>query len=63
MPKNSRIFTIAGCNEITIISRSILEDEPVYNCLKCGGFLTRQYTPFGVQFNGKGFYSTDNKRV
>ena len=51
------------CNEITIISRSILEDEPSYNCLKCGEFLTRQYTSFGVQFNGKGFYSTDNKRV
>jgi putative FmdB family regulatory protein len=43
--------------------RSILEDEPKYFCEKCNGVLTRQYTPFGVQFNSKGFYSTDNKKV
>lgn len=46
-----------------IQERSILEDEPVYYCEKCKGILTRQYTSFGVQFNSKGFYSTDNKRV
>lgn len=51
------------CNEITVVSRSILENEPQYNCSKCSEVLTRQYTTFGVQFNGKGFYSTDNKRV
>ena len=56
-------YKCLNCSELFIFSRSILKDEPVYNCLKCNEVLTRQYTPFGVQFNGKGFYSTDNKRM
>ncbi len=54
------------CNSCAINitkERSILEDEPKYFCEKCNGALTRQYTSFGVQFNSKGFYSTDNKKV
>ena len=51
------------CDILFTFSRSILDDEPIYNCSNCNEVLTRQYTPFGVQFNGKGFYSTDNKRM
>lgn len=57
------VYKCIECNTQTIKTRSIIESEPQYNCEKCGVVLTRQYTPFGVQFNGKGFYSTDNKRV
>ena len=57
------VYKCIECNTQIIKTRSILESEPQYNCKKCGVVLTRQYTPFGVQFNGKGFYSTDNKRV
>ena len=56
-------YKCLNCNEIKVYSRSIVDDEPVYTCTKCNNNLTRQYSPFGVQFNGKGFYSTDNKRV
>ena len=56
-------YKCLSCNEIKVFTRSILEKEPQYNCINCNEVLTRQYTPFGVQFNGKGFYSTDNKRV
>jgi putative FmdB family regulatory protein len=57
------VYKCLECDTEIIKTRSIVESEPQYNCEKCGVFLTRQYTPFGVQFNGKGFYSTDNKRV
>lgn len=57
------VYKCIQCNTQTTITRSILEPESQYNCVKCNDLLTRQYTPFGVQFNGKGFYSTDNKRV
>ena len=57
------IYKCIDCNIQVVKNRSILEAEPQYNCENCNKVLTRQYTSFGVQFNGKGFYSTDNKRV
>ena len=57
------VYKCLECDTEIIKTRSIVESEPHYNCEKCGVVLTRQYTSFGVQFNGKGFYSTDNKRV
>lgn len=56
-------YKCPNCGISFTFSRSILDDEPTYNCNSCNEVLTRQYTPFGVQFNGKGFYSTDNKRM
>jgi putative FmdB family regulatory protein len=57
------LYKCSTCNDLITKTRSILEPETVYNCEKCNEVLTRQYTPFSVQFNGKGFYSTDNKRM
>jgi predicted nucleic acid-binding Zn ribbon protein len=57
------VYKYIKCNIQTIKTRSIIESEPQYNCDICNVVLTRQYTPFGVQFNGKGFYSTDNNGV
>jgi len=57
------VYKCLDCANLVTKTRSILEPETVYNCEKCNEVLTRQYTPFSVQFNGKGFYSTDNKRM
>ena len=61
MPKYE--YLCSNCAINFTKERSILDDEPKYFCEKCNGMLTRQYTPFAVQFNSKGFYSTDNKKV
>jgi putative FmdB family regulatory protein len=42
--------------EITI---SIKEQLPKPKCQICNGDMARIYTPVGVAFKGKGFYSTD----
>ena len=41
--------------------RSIHDPVPEYFCDKCGYALQRVYTPFGLQFKGGGFYSTDRR--
>ena len=44
------------------VSRPITEPEPKsgYKCKECNSTMVRQYTPFGIQFKGSGFYKTDN---
>jgi putative FmdB family regulatory protein len=44
------------------VTRSILEDDPGYICEECESPMTRQFTPFGIQFKGQGFYKTDNAK-
>jgi len=44
------------------ISRSILEDDPGYLCIKCNAKMARSFSSFGIQFKGNGFYKTDNKK-
>lgn len=41
--------------------RTMAEAEPIYHCDSCGYALARVYSPVGVSFKGKGFYSTDNR--
>lgn len=52
------------CSEQDIVTfeRSIKDDEPDYFCEKdgCGKKLKKHYGSFGIQFNGSGFYKTDN---
>jgi len=50
------------CSPEKIVSkeRSISSIEPSYLCPSCGQKLHRNYTPFGIKFNGSGFYKTDN---
>jgi len=52
------------CSPEKIVSkeRSISSVEPNYLCSSCGQRLQRNYTPFGVQFKGNGFYKTDNPK-
>ena len=41
--------------------RSIHDAEPEYFCDTCGYALQRVFSPFGLQFKGGGFYSTDGR--
>lgn len=52
-----------NCSESIITKqRSIMDQEPEYKCDSCGDKLARHYGTFGIQFNGSGFYATDNKK-
>ncbi|HEY4026873.1 MAG TPA: FmdB family zinc ribbon protein [Candidatus Dormibacteraeota bacterium] len=42
--------------------RQSMSDEPLRVCPECSGSLRKLLYPVGVQFKGKGFYSTDYKR-
>lgn len=49
-------------DKIVPYERSIMEKEPQYKCSECGSVMKRHYGSFGIQFNGSGFYATDNKK-
>jgi putative FmdB family regulatory protein len=42
--------------------RQSMTDEPLRVCPECSGSLKKLLYPVGVQFKGKGFYTTDYKR-
>ena len=39
-----------------------MAEEPEYACESCNLILKRHYGTFGIQFNGTGFYKTDNPK-
>lgn len=57
MPKYD--YKCEVCSSVTEFERGIGEDrEP--SC--CNQTMIRQWNSFGIQFNGSGFYSTDNRK-
>jgi putative FmdB family regulatory protein len=52
-------YSCIECDIDYIKNRGITEQDPGYWCDKCGNRLNRVYSKVGVQFNGKGFYTTD----
>jgi putative FmdB family regulatory protein len=48
--------------DILQFERSISDIEPEYGCPTCGSVMKRHYGTFGIQFNGAGFYKTDNPK-
>ncbi len=46
-------------HQFEIVQR--ISDEPLKECPKCEGKLTKMLYPTGVIFKGSGFYSTDYK--
>ena len=46
-------------HEFEIFQR--MSDDPLVECPKCGGRLSKMLYPVGVQFKGSGFYTTDYK--
>ena len=49
-------------DDVKSFERSITAEEPKYKCESCSKSLTRHYGTFGIQFNGSGFYKTDNPK-
>ena len=59
MPKYD--YACFNCDKDYEKERSIHDPVPEYKCDECGYALQRVYTPFGLQFKGGGFYSTDGR--
>ena len=60
MPKYD--YACMNCDKDYEKERSIHEPAPEYFCDDCGYALQRVYTPFGLKFNGGGFYANDKNR-
>lgn len=48
------------CGSTMVVTHSIIED-PELVCPNCAGKMQRVIEVPAIQFNGSGFYSTDNK--
>jgi putative FmdB family regulatory protein len=44
------------------VTRSISEADPGYSCEECDSTMVRNFSSFGIQFKGNGFYKTDNPK-
>lgn len=55
-------YKCGTCNEVYDIKRSFEESSLEALCDKCHTIMIRQWGNIGVQFNGSGFYSTDNRK-
>ena len=49
------------CKDIVEVLQKI-SDDPLDDCEKCGGKLSKQFNQMNFHLYGPGFYSTDNKR-
>ena len=49
-------------DKIVPFNTSMANYKESYSCEECGADMKRHYTPVGAQFNGSGFYSTDNRK-
>lgn len=52
-------YTCSECKTNLIVTRSISEDDPGYNCKACGIALNKVYSMGNPVFKGSGFYRTD----
>ena len=55
-------YMCESCNKNYTKVRSIMENDPGYECESCTLPLVRVYSSVGAVFNGGGFYSTDNRK-
>ena len=53
------VYEFKCCGITQEITVSIKEQLPKPKCSVCNGDMARVYSPFGISFKGKGFYSTD----
>jgi putative FmdB family regulatory protein len=54
-------YKCIDCNIYVEVSKPMTQADTVELCEKCGEAMVKQYSPFGIQFKGSGFYKTDNK--
>lgn len=50
------------CGMTKEVVASMKETHKIPMCNICNAEMIRQYDSFGIQFKGKGFYSTDGKQ-
>lgn len=55
-------YNCIDCKIIKEVPKPFSQADTVELCEKCGGAMNKIYGLFGVQFNGSGFYSTDNRK-
>jgi putative FmdB family regulatory protein len=55
-------YTCPECKTVVQKFRSMMDDDPGYNCETCNSALNRVYLNAGFILNGPGFYSTDNRK-
>jgi len=53
-------YSCINCDTTEEITRKFDDPEILPQCSICGYKMARVYTPTGIQFNGSGFYKTDN---
>jgi putative FmdB family regulatory protein len=54
------VYACSSCGA-RLEHRQRFEDEPLRDCLTCGGPLNRLIHPVGIVFKGSGWYSTDHR--
>ena len=47
------------CEAVLTVTRSIMDNDPGYECEACKIAMTRIYSIGAITFNGSGFYSKD----
>jgi putative FmdB family regulatory protein len=55
-------YKCVDCDINVEIPKSFTQADTPELCEKCGEAMVKQYSSFGIQFKGSGFYSTDNGR-
>ena len=54
-------YVCSACGHRLEVFQTFSED-PLVECLECGGSLRRVFHPVGILFKGSGFYSTDARK-
>ena len=62
MPLYEYKCSLSEAHPLMSIERSIIDNDPGYECEECKSEMIRHFTPFGIQFKGSGFYKTDNAK-
>lgn len=59
MPKYD--YKCAECDTVVEVTKSF-KDSLDEDCKVCGSAMTKQFSAPSIQFNGSGFYATDNRK-
>ena len=50
------------CEHVKEVNKPINDATMVELCDKCGAAMIKQFSSFGIQFKGSGFYKTDTAK-
>ncbi len=54
-------YVCKSCGHLFEIVQS-MKDDPLTECLECGGELRKVFAPPAISFKGSGFYATDHRK-